>query len=69
MLETGPLVTHEDIKLRQKERWGPAPAPEIEIPFATSDESAEPDYVPASMQPSWAAKLKKKLKKLFCTEA
>jgi len=66
-LETGPLVSHDVTKLRQKEHWGVVP--EVEIPGAESGESDEPEYVPPSEQPSWAAKLKRKVKKLFCFQS
>ena len=33
------------------------------------DDDDEPDYEPAGVEPSWAKKLKLKMKKLFCMEA
>ena len=69
MLVTGDLVSHEVIKLRQKEHWGTPAAPEVEAHASESEGDDEPDYEPPSEEPTWAAKLKQKMKKLFCIQA
>ena len=76
-LETRDLVSHEIKHLRKKDNWGtPAPKPgspsaaaamETEGGAATDDH--EEDFGPSSAEPSWAKKLKHKMKKLFCMES
>ena len=70
-LETGPLISHETINLRQKELWAPtrhAPS----VPLASEEDVEDTDYVPdpehSSGWSGWAAKLKNKVKKLFCLQ-
>ncbi|KAE8818092.1 hypothetical protein D1007_04196 [Hordeum vulgare] len=65
------MVTHGVLKLHVKENWGIAPAfPEI-VPTNSYDEE-EPDYTydaPYETEPSWATKLKSKMKKLLYFQA
>ena len=74
VLETGKLISHEVKHLRKKENWGtsvlkteiPSGADEVE---AEADADDDEDYVPSGAEPSWAKKLKRKMKKLFCMES
>mgnify|MGYP000981779615 CR=1 FL=1 len=72
LLETGDLVSHEIKRLRQKEHWG-TPTPKSDIPSGADEAEAEAeddeDYEPSGVEPSWAKKLKCKMKKLFCMES
>ena len=67
---TGDLISHEIVRLRQKENWG-TPVSEMETPMDEDvvDDDDDPDYEPARVEPSWSKKLKLKMKKLFCMEA
>ena len=76
MLETGELVSHEIKRLRKKDNWGtPAAKPEgpsaaaMEIEGGAATDGHEEDFGPSSTKPSWAQKLKRKMKKLFCMES
>jgi hypothetical protein len=70
-LETGPLTVHETINLRQKELWAPTRRA-AGVPLATEEDEEDSDYVPDPEHSSgsfgWAAKLKNKVKKLFCLQ-
>ena len=74
VLETGDLVSHEIKRLRKKENWGTT-APSSGIPPGAADMETEADadddddYEPSREEPSWAKKLKRKMKKLFCMES
>ena len=74
LLETGDLVSHEIKSLRKKENWGTA-APCSSVPPGAADMETEADadddddYEPSGAEPSWAKKLKRKMKKLFCMES
>ncbi|KAE8821540.1 Exocyst complex component 7 [Hordeum vulgare] len=62
------MVSHGVLKLRVKDNWGVARAVP-KIAATDSDDESEPDYefVPRSeTEPSWASKLRKKMKALFC---
>ena len=66
-LITGDLVSHDVVQLRQKEKWGTAaPAPPERDTVGSDDDDDEQDYDTPSEEPSWAKKLKQKMKKLFC---
>ena len=73
-METGDLVSHEIKRLRKKENWGTA-APSFGVPPGADDMETEADadddddYEPSGAEPSWAKKLKRKMKKLFCMES
>ena len=77
MLETGELVSHEIKRLRKKDNWGtPAPqsggpstAADMETEGVTEADDDDEDYEPSGAEPSWAKKLKRKMKKLFCMES
>jgi hypothetical protein len=64
MFVTGDLTSHEVIHLKKKDNLGTSDAPEVE-----SEGGDEPDYGPSDDEPSWAKKLKKKMKKHFYFEA
>ena len=74
VLETGDLVSHEIKHMRKKENWGTS-VPRSGIPSGAADIETEADaaddedYVPSGAEPSWAKKLKRKMKKLFCMES
>ena len=77
MLETGELVSHEIKRLRKKDNWG-TPAPKFGGPSTAADmetgggaaaDDHDEDFGPSSAEPSWAKKLKRKMKKLFCMES
>ena len=42
---------------------------ETEEEFGAEAEDEDDDYLPSEVEPSWAKKLKSKMKKLFCMEA
>ena len=75
MLETGELVSHE-IKRLRKDSWGTS-VPKSGVPSSAAametegeaDTGVDHDYVPSEAEPSWAKKLKLKMKKLFCMES
>ena len=77
MLETGELVSHEIKRLRKKDNWGtPAPKPggpstaaDMETEGGAEADADDEDYEPSGTEPSWAKKLKRKMKKLFCMES
>ena len=79
MLETGELVSHDIKRLRNKDNWGTqapktgvpssATAMETEEETGVDDDDDDDDYMPSEAEPSWAKKLKSKMKKLFCMEA
>ena len=79
MLETGELVSHDIKRLRKKDNWGTqapksgvpssATAMETEEETGAEAEDDDDDYVPSEAEPSWAKKLKLKMKKLFCMES
>lgn len=74
VLQTGELIPHEIKRLRKKENWGtsvpksgiPSGADEVETEADANDDE---DYVPSGAEPSWAKKIKRKMKKLFCMES
>ena len=78
MLETGELVSHDIKRLRKKDNWG-TQAPKTGVPSSATameteeetgaDDDDDDDYMPSEAEPSWAKKLKSKMKKLFCMEA
>ena len=76
MLETRELVSHEIKCLRKKDNWG-IPAPKSGGPSTAADMEPEgeaeadddEDYEPYGVVPSWAKKIKRKMKKLFCMES
>ena len=77
LLETGDLVSHEIKHLRKKDNWG-TPSPKSGGPSTAADMETEgwgatddndEDYEPSGAEPSWAKKLKRKMKKLFCMES
>ena len=67
VLVTGELVSHEIKRLRKKENWGTtAPSSGI-LPGAADmetevDADDDDDYEPSGAEPSWAKKLKRKMK-------
>ena len=71
-LETGPLISHEMINLRQKELSAPTRHAES-VPLASEEDVVDSDFVPdpehSSGSSGWAAKLKSKVKKLFCLQS
>ena len=77
MLETGELFSHEIKRLSKKDSWGtPAPksgGPSTDADMGTEDgaeaDDDDEDYEPSGTEPSWAKKLKRKMKKLFCMES
>ena len=77
ILETGELVSHDAKRLRKKNNWGtqaprtgvPSSATAMETEEETGAEDDDDDYVPSEAEPSWAKKLKLKMKKLFCMES
>ena len=76
MLETGELVSHEIKRLRKKDNWGtqvPRSGATSSAAAMETEEEAEAedddDYELSGAEPSWAKKLKLKLKKLFCMES
>ena len=76
MLETRDLISHEIKRLRKKDNWG-TPAPKTGGPSTAAameiesgaDADDDDDYEPSGAEPSWAKKLKLKMKKLFCMES
>ena len=77
MLESGELVSREIKRLRKKDSWG-VPAPKSGGPSTAADMETEDgaevddddeDYEPSGTEPSWAKKIKRKMKKLFCMES
>ena len=76
-LEIGDLVSHDVKRLRKKDNWGtqapktgvPSSATAMETEEETGAEDDDDDYVPSEAEPSWAKKLKLKMKKLFCMES
>ena len=76
LLETGDLVSHEIKRLRKKDNWGTS-VPKSGVPSSAdtmetegkADTGVDHDYVPSEAEPSWAKKLKLKMKKLFCMES
>ena len=64
------LVSHDVIQQRQKEKWGTPThvPPKIETLGTESEESEGSEFAP-STEPSWAKKLKEKMKQLFCIQA
>ena len=85
LLETGDLVSHEIKRLRKKDNWtaphtgGPSATAATGGPSAAAaamgteggaaTDDHEEDFGPSSTEPSWAQKLKRKMKKLFCMES
>ena len=85
LLETGDLVSHEIKRLRKKDNWtaphtggpsataatgGPsAAAAAMETEGEDATDAPEENFGPSSAEPSWAQKLKRKMKKLFCMES
>jgi hypothetical protein len=67
------MVSHPVLNLHGKENWGTVLAgTSEEIAPTDSDDEAELDYEFVSSPekvPSWASKLKSKMKKLFCIES
>ena len=74
VLETRDLVSHEIKRLRKKEDWGTT-APSSGVPPGAAgmeteaDADDDDDYEPSGAEPSWAKKLKRKMKKLLCMES
>ena len=79
-METRDLVSHEIKRLRKKDNWvpptpqtggpsAPAAADAMETEGGTATDDHEEDFGPSSAEPSWAQKLKRKMKKLFCMES
>ena len=72
------MVSHEIKRLRKKDNWV-TPAPQSGGPSAAAaamgneggaaTDDHEEDFGPSSTEPSWAQKLKRKMKKLFCMES
>ena len=71
------MGSHEIKRLRKKDNWG-TPAPKSGGPSTATDMETEgeaeadeddEDYAPSGAEPSWAKKLKRKMKKLFCMES
>ena len=72
-------VRHEPIKLRQKNKWAntttraEAEAARMNVDEDKFEEEEAEDssagYAPPSTKPSWAKKLKAKMKALFCMQA
>ena len=69
------MVSHEVKRLRRKDLWN-TPVTQPNIPVDANDPEAEADqddddddYMPSGAEPSWAKKLKKKMKKLLCMES
>ena len=62
-------MSHDVVQLRQKERWGTAAPSLPERDTVGSHDDDEQDYEPPSEEPSWAKKLKQKMKKLFRMES
>ena len=71
---------HEPIKLRVKTQWANTTTraeaeaaqmdvDEDEIEEENTDEDSSTGYSPSSSEPSWAKKLKNKMKALFCMQA
>ena len=77
LLETGDLVSHEIKRLRKKDNWvtptpqtgGPSAAAAADAMETEADADDDDDYEPSGAEPSWAKKLKHKMKKLFCMES
>ena len=79
LLETGELVSHDVKLMRKKDNRGTqaprtgvlssAAAMETEEEIGAEAEDEDDDYVPSEAEPSWAKKLKLKVKKLFCMES
>mgnify|MGYP006267166559 FL=1 len=72
-LETGPLTSHDVLNLRQKELWASTTRPEAAVSSASGeDQGDDGDLAPgtkhSSGQSGWVAKLKHKVKKLFCLQ-
>ena len=73
-------IRHEPIKLRVKPQWAntttraEAAATQMdvdadEVEEEDADEDSSAGYSPSSSEPSWAKKLKNKMKALFCMQA
>ena len=73
-------IRHESIKLRIKSQWANTTTraeaaaaqmdvDEDEIEEEEADEDSSAGYAPPSTEPSWAKKLKAKMKALFCMQA
>ena len=72
-------IRHEPIKLRQKNKWAntttrtEAEAAKMNVNDDEGEEEEAEDssegYTPPSTEPSWAKKLKVKVKALFCMQA
>ena len=77
MLETRELVSHDIKRLRKKDNWGSqvpksrvsSSAAAMETEEEAEAEDDDDDYVPSAAEPSWAKKLKLKMKKLFYMES
>jgi len=72
-LETGPLTPQDVLNLRQKELWASTSRPEATVSSASGEDQGDdgglaPDAEHSSGQSGWAAKLKHKVKKLFCLQ-
>ena len=75
-LETRELVSHEIKRLRKKDNWG-TQAPRSDAPPSEADMESEDeveadkdeDYEPSGVEPSWAKRIKFKMKNLFCMES
>ena len=73
-------IRHEPIKLRQKNKWANTTTraeaeaarmnvDEDEVEEEEEAEDSSAGYAPPSTEPSWAKKLKAKMKTLFCMQA
>lgn len=75
-LETGDLISHDIKRLRKKDNWG-TQAPRSGDPTSEADMETEneaeadkdEDYEPSGVEPSWANRIKLKMKKIFCMES
>ena len=72
-LETGPLTPHDVLNLRQKELWASTTRPEAVVSSAFGEDQGDdggpaPGTEHSSGQSGWAAKIKHKVKKLFCLQ-
>ena len=69
-------IRHEPVKLRIKSQWANTTTrAEVEAAHMDVEEEEEADedssdgYTPPSIEPTWAKKLKNKMKALFCMQA
>ena len=70
-LGTRPLTSHDVLNLRQKELWASTTRREVAVSYASGEDQGDDGGLAAGTEHSsgplgWAAKLKHKVKKLFC---